>query len=319
LAKSESGSRFVQTKVNNPRFLKVFFQEMKKRLPELMTDNFGHYAVEALFKHCSSNQRITLLQNLGPNLPNVACHKQGSFSVQSLINAVSTRDEISLLKEYLKRDLPRIILSCPGHYVILRFISRFGWPCASFICDKLATNVVGFATDHYGLRVMKAVFDSVHPKEQLQKLFESVVEHTNTLAENQYGNYIIQHLLDIAPKDITDDMKLKMMGRYVRYSKQKFSSNVVEHCLKHSSQEHPKVWCRRIVEELLTAVKELISDKYGNYCLQTSLKLISNEPELVQLFVSTVKPHLDSLRVNVRQKWAKLLTMASTTIDQTQV
>merc|ERR1719210_2007599 len=77
--------RVVQEKVGNPRYLKVFFQEMKKRLPELMTDNFGHYAVETLFSHCNSNQRITLLQNLGPSLPNVACHKQGSFSVQSLI------------------------------------------------------------------------------------------------------------------------------------------------------------------------------------------------------------------------------------------
>merc|ERR1719203_1733811 len=126
LAKSESGSRFVQEKVGNPRYLKVFFQEMKKRLPELMTDNFGHYAVETLFAYCSSNQRVTLLQNLGPSLPNVACHKQGSFSVQSLINAINTKEEIHLMRDFLKRELARVILSCPGHYVILRFISRFG-------------------------------------------------------------------------------------------------------------------------------------------------------------------------------------------------
>jgi len=311
LAKSESGSRFVQEKVGNPRYLKIFFQEMKKRLPELMTDNFGHYAVETLFSHCTSNQRITLLQNLGPSLPNVACHKQGSFSVQSLINAVSSKEEIILIKDFLGRELPRIILSCPGHYVILRFISRFGWPCSNFVCDMLATNVIGFATDHYGLRVMKATFDSGTPGPKMDNLFKNVVENTNSLAENQYGNYIIQHLFDIGSRRTTDAVKQKMKGRYVRYAKQKFSSNVVEKCLKHSLTEYnDEQWCEIIVRELLNSAKELISDKYGNYCLQTALNTIHNNPVLVNEFITAVKPHLEALRVNVRNKWGKLLSVA---------
>lgn len=311
LAKSESGSRFVQEKVGNARYLKIFFQEMKKRLPELMTDNFGHYAVETLFTHCSSNQRITLLQNLGPSLPNVACHKQGSFSVQSLINAVTSKDEIMLLKDYLQRELHRIILSCPGHYVILRFISRFGWPISDFVSDMLSTNVVGFATDHYGLRVMKATFDSATQSDKLENLFKSVVEHTNSLAENQYGNYIIQHLFDIGTTAVTDEVKERMKGRYVRYSKQKFSSNVVEKCLKHSCQEYDNHmnWTNQIVSELLGSSKELISDKYGNYCLQTALNTIQSDQELVEQFIAAVDPHLESLRVNVRNKWIKLLNV----------
>lgn len=315
LAKSESGSRFVQEKVGNPRFLKIFFQEMKKRLPELMTDNFGHYAVETLFTHCSSNQRITLLQNLGPSLPNVACHKQGSFSVQSLINAISSKEEILLMKDYLTRELHRVILSCPGHYVILRFISRFGWPCSDFISELLSSNVVGFATDHYGLRVMKATFDSATAGKKLEKLFDAVVEQTNSLAENQYGNYIIQHLFDIGSKQVTSEVKRKMVGRYVRYSKQKFSSNVVEKVLKHSAAEfvdQDPNWSAIIVKELLGSAKELISDKYGNYCLQTALATIQHDVTMVEEFVKAVEPHLEGLRVNVRNKWGKLLSVAST-------
>eukprot|EP00494_Astrolonche_serrata_P025491 UN25752 len=273
-----------------------------------MTDNFGHYAVETLFAHCSSNQRVTLLQNLGPSLPNVACHKQGSFSVQSLINAVNTKEEIMLLKDFLKRELARVILSCPGHYVILRFVARFSWPHSNFISDILATNVVSFATDHYGLRVMKAVFD-VGARAKIKKLFDAVVEHTNSLAENQYGNYIIQHLIDIGPKDVTDSVKSKMQGRYVRYAKQKFSSNVVEKVIKHSAMEGNSSpnWTKQVVQELLGSSKELISDKYGNYCLQTALASIQDNDELARRFQNTVTPHLDALRVNVRQKWVKLL------------
>ena len=42
----------------------------------------------------------------------------------------------------------------------MRFITRFGWPLSTFVSDILASDVIGFATDHYGLRVMKTTFDS---------------------------------------------------------------------------------------------------------------------------------------------------------------
>jgi len=313
LAKSESGSRFVQEKCGDPRFLKVFYNEMKKRLPELMTDNFGHYAVEALFSQCSQSQRIALLSNLGPQLSSVACHKQGSFSVQSIITSVNSKEEIYLVRDYLKEDLEHIILSCPGHYVILRFISRFGWPVSNFISETLALNVVGFATDHYGLRVLKATFDSAR-QNNVKKLNQAIIDHTNSLAENQYGNYIIQHLLDVGPEEVSNDIKNKMVGRFVRYSKQKFSSNVVEKCLKHSvtHANTENDWIEIIVRELLGCAKELISDKYGNYCLQTALNCIQKNPSLVSEFIEKLRPHLEHLRVNVRQKWMKLLQVAST-------
>ena len=38
-----------------------------------------------------------------------------------------------------------------------------------------------------------------------------------------------------------------------------------------------------------------LSDKYGNYCLQTALTAIQNEPELVAQFVESLKPHLETL------------------------
>ena len=41
-----------------------------------------------------------------------------------------------------------------------------------------------------------------------------MVEHTNSLAENQYGNYIIQHVIDIGPREVTDAVKHKMEGTY---------------------------------------------------------------------------------------------------------
>merc|ERR1712032_929194 len=167
------------------------------------------------------------------------------------------------------------------------------------------------ATDHYGLRVMKASVDA-GPVSEMSAVFASIVKHANTLVENQYGNYIVQHLLDLAPQDVTDLIKEKMHGKFVRYSKQKFSSNVVEKCLRHSGNEMKcgigtKDWTTVIVRELLAKAGDLISDKYGNYCLQTALQVAIEHPTLLQEFDSATKPFLDTLRENVKAKWCKLL------------
>merc|ERR1712129_23696 len=179
---------------------------------------------------------------------------------------------------------------------------------------SLMQHTLDLATDHYGLRVMKASVDA-GPVSEMSAVFASIVKHASTLVENQYGNYIIQHLLDLGPKEVTDTIKEKMHGKFVRYSKQKFSSNVVEKCLRHSGNEMKcgigtKDWTTVIVRELLAKAGDLISDKYGNYCLQTALQAATEHPCLLQEFAKSTKPHLDTLRENVKAKWCKLLDSA---------
>jgi len=325
LAKSQSGSRFVQEKLNEPEYFNLFYKELKVQVADLMMDNFGHYAIEALFAISDNEQRLFLVMNLAPSIAVVSCHKQGSFSIQAMMDTLQTQSQIEMLVEALSKHVMQIILNCSGHYVILRFLSKFGYPYTRFVHRALVGHCYDFSTDHYGLRVMKAAVDA-GPHSQLTNVFNCIVKHTNTLVENQYGNYIIQHLLDVCPVQITNTIKEKLCGKYVRYSKQKFSSNVVEKVIRHSNKEterrlsckNPKNngegrdseckdWRELIVRELCTKADDLISDKYGNYCLQTALQSATHDPELLRELTGAITPHLDSLRENVRAKWNKLL------------
>jgi len=330
LAKSQSGSRFVQDKLQDPAYFKLFFMELKDRVADLMMDNFGHYAIEALFATSGDDQRLFLVMNLAPSIAVVSCHKQGSFSIQAMMDTLRSGPEIETLVEALSKHVMQIILNCSGHYVILRFLSKFGYPYTRFVHRALVGHCYDFSTDHYGLRVMKAAVDA-GPHAQLTNVFNCIVKHTNTLVENQYGNYIIQHLLDVCPPPITNTIKEKLSGKFVRYSKQKFSSNVVEKVIRHSNKEtekrlnqrgakknivegstdgKEKDWREIIVRELCEKADDLISDKYGNYCLQTALQSATNDPELLGELTRAITPHLDSLRENVRAKWNKLLETA---------
>ncbi len=65
---------------------------------------------------------------------------------------------------------------------------------------------------------------------ELARVFKQVSRLTMKLVENQYGNYVVQSVLDVAPAGVRTNIKVKMEGKYMRLSKQKFSSNVVEKC-----------------------------------------------------------------------------------------
>ncbi|ETO14552.1 hypothetical protein RFI_22816 [Reticulomyxa filosa] len=305
-----------------------------------MIDNFGHYVVEALFAQASDLKKLEMLKIIEQDIGTVACHKQGSFSIQSLMETFTKSEQMDQLMKMLQLDIKNIILSNSGHFVILRYLQKYKFPWTRFIHKAMMNYIVEFATDHYGLRVMKAAIEA-GPAEEMIGVYNAVVKHTNSLVENQYGNYVVQHLLEVAPRVITDGIKEKMHGKFVRYSKQKFSSNVVEKCLRHSLMEmksdiyNPKDWSTVIVRELCTKAGDLINDKYGNYCLQTALQIATLNTPLLDEFTRCCRPHLDNLvgvffcsylifffffffairpsfnRENVKTKWAKLLGTAA--------
>ena len=95
------------------------------------------------------------------------------------------------------------------------------------------------------------VLVQVPPNESVDSLLEEIAENTLLLVrdykhhellvslrlvqvENQYGNYVIQLVLSLESvrQELTDAIFSRMVGRFAKLSKQKFSSNVVEQCLR---------------------------------------------------------------------------------------
>jgi hypothetical protein len=272
LAKSHSGSRFIQQKLeqNDRDFFDVFYREMRESLANLMVDNFGHFAIERLVLKCTDEQKLDLLRRLAPNMCQVACQKHGSFSVQALMDSLTTSEQIAVLCDSLKKDVLKVMTHSSGHFVVLRFLQRFAYIATKFVDDAIVDNCLQIGTDHHGLRIVKAILSSRKATE-LNSLFKQVARLTMKLVENQYGNYVVQSVLDVAPAGVRTNIKVKMEGKFLRLSKSKFSSNVVEKCLKQSSSH----WRAIIIKELIAqpAVCDLLRDRYGNYVLQTALSV----------------------------------------------
>ena len=313
LAQGQGGSRFLMQILDEGEvsFFRLLFQELKVHVTELAVDPYGHFVIEKLFQKSSEVNRLELLKLLLHNLIDIACHRQGSFTLQMILPCLVSDEEIGVFCSVLEQDLVRLLTNSNAYLLLLRFMQHFHLPKCFFILECIEVYCLDIAIDHHGLKVVKTCIDIIPPRD-LHGIYKAIARFTMKLAENQYGNYCIQHVLDHAPLNVCIQLKKKMEGKYVRLAKQKFSSNVVEKCLRTSNLE----WRGIILRELTASVGELIRDRYGNYVLQTAVSL-ADAAQLAE-FTKSASPYLSQLRDNVRTKWYKILKTAAAAVSPLQ-
>ena len=83
---------------------------------------------------------------------------------------------------------------------------------------------------------------------QHRPLLEELHKFTSNLVQDQYGNYVIQHILE---KGKNADRALiidKIRGQVLPLSKHKFASNVVEKCVAHGNKTERRDLIAEVIE-----------------------------------------------------------------------
>lgn len=111
--------------------------------------------------------------------------------------------------------------------------------------------------------------------------------------QDAFGNYVVQYVLELGQTESSRAVMEHLVGHYAELSMQKFSSNVVEKCLKLGCLDPER---QVIIRELVTTplLPRLLQDSYGNYVVQSGLAISNGQ--LHQDLVDSIKPYLPSLR-----------------------
>ena len=162
-----------------------------------------------------------------------------------------------------------------------------------FIVEDVLENLAALACHPYGCRVLQRILEYCVEK-QKNKALEKIGDCLRTLFDDQYGNYVIQHVLQFGRvKDRDMVLEMVVSNGLLKVSRQKFASNVVEKLLKYGNAEQRK----SVVREMLkvvdgktdTFVKEseqgtsvvllMVRDPYANYVVQTTLDVVPESEE----------------------------------------
>jgi len=136
-------------------------------------------------------------------------------------------------------------------------------------------------------------------------IIESVVTNARKLVLDPFGNYVVQYVLELRRPELTRGIGQALQGSFADLSLQKFSSNVIEKCLKAGD---PMV-VAMVMREICGAksLGQLLHDPFANYVVQTLLTEGSDEEAAMML--DKLTPHLKTLRGTLYGKriHAKLL------------
>merc|ERR1712130_238763 len=205
-----------------------------------------------------------------------------------------------------------------GCHVILALVNYFPYDMVEFIFELSLAEYKELAKNRHGLCVLKKCV-TLCPAEMFMEFSARVCNDAMSLVNHQYGNYLLQHILDRAnnvtgegQEYIKDFVQCNMWlhsGLKTYYgwlSRQKFSSNVVEKCLGLDDGRLNTLITEEILEDKDKNIPALLRCGYGNYVLQALLSGCSNldiKPQLIQ----TITQYVGLLRPNIKKKWERLL------------
>ena len=243
---SQKTTIILQKSLNNAskETLDNIINEMSGCYSSVIRNKNGNYFCSDLFKVCDKSQRIKVLKELSNTLSEDCIDEYGTHPIQTLIELAESEDEYKLLllsfNDYNK--ILRAALSQNGTYVIQKLIRHipekyrmeFNLIFVKFVCI-LSMDMYGVCT------VIK--FINYTKNEIIEKqLLNLILTNFVNISENQYGNYLVQNIMEqwwktskgIYLKKICIDKFHLLAGNH-------YSSYVCDIFLKLSSLEDKKL------------------------------------------------------------------------------
>ncbi|RDX71866.1 putative pumilio-like 7, chloroplastic, partial [Mucuna pruriens] len=270
MAKDQHGCRFLQKMFDEgtPEDVQVIFNEIIDHVVELMVNPFGNYLMQKLLDVCNEEQRMQILLIITEEpgqLVRISLNTHGTRVVQKLVETLKTRQQVSLAVSALEPGFLALIKDLNGNHKL-----HFPVICTvQFIFVAAAKYCVDIATHQHGCCVLQRCIGH-SSGEYREKLIAEICANAFLLAQDQYGNYVVQFILDLKIPSATTRIRLLFEGNYAHLSRQKFGSHVVEKCLAVFNDEDRS----RVILELLSTphFEHLLQDPHANYVVQSALR-----------------------------------------------
>jgi len=193
-----------------------------------------------------------------------------------------TDEQVDLFIEVIKPNAIHLAKDSKGNYLIQSFLKQFPSERNQFIYNAIKENCVEVATHKVGCTLINRCIDYAN-EQQLHQLVDKIASHALPLVQDQFGNYVVQHLLS-TKVGFTPKIIQNLLGHIPELSVQKFSSNVIEKCLQVASPEQYSAIIQEISEANLL---ELLQDRYANFVIQTALDVADDQQhaKLVKLIL----------------------------------
>ncbi|XVE98819.1 hypothetical protein REPUB_Repub03eG0141300 [Reevesia pubescens] len=293
----QHGSRFIQQKLENcsSEEKASVFKEVLPHASKLMTDVFGNYVIQKFFEYGSPEQRKELANKLSSQILNFSLQMYGCRVIQKALEVIDLEQKAQLVRE-LDGHVMRCVRDQNGNHVIQKCIESVPTDKIGFIISAFRGQVATLSTHPYGCRVIQRVLEHCTDEHQCQFIVDEILESVCALAQDQYGNYVTQHVLERGKPEERSKIISKLSGHIVQLSQHKFASNVIEKCLEYGGPSEREL----IVEEVVGHTEGndnlliMMKDQFANYVVQKIFETCTDNQRAILL--SRIRSHAHALK-----------------------
>lgn len=307
LCKDQEGSRFLQKKLetfNSEEYL-WFFNSIKMRIVDLSIDLFGNYVIQKMFETANvvedvkfnGNSRNKIVDEMVELLKGkvliLSLHMYGCRVIQKALECV---DNPTPIVQELKDDITTLIEDQNGNHVVQKCVERVS--DREFLINEFENNYLYLCNHKYGCRVIQRLFEACDLENkdnglECENLISIIIMEYQKLIINQYGNYVLQHIIEKNPKKKI--LALKILQNSINYSQHKFASNVVEKCVAVLPQEYFKEFIKNdsFGRPFLVSMS---TDKFANYVVQRIYEFLDSSDK--RNFKDILLKYLGELKTN---------------------
>ncbi|KAM7253832.1 hypothetical protein ACFE04_031514 [Oxalis oulophora] len=318
----QHGSRFIQQKLEqcNMEDKASVFIEVVPHASKLITDVFGNYVIQKFFEHGSPEQRRELADQLVGHMLPLCLQMYGCRVIQKALEVIELDQKIKLVSE-LDGHVMKCVRDQNGNHVIQKCIECLPAEKIGFIMSAFQGQIATLSTHPYGCRVIQRILEHGSDELQCQCIVDEILEYACVLAEDQYGNYVIQsvhvrvmqngllcgpvfdlpfinnlHVLERGKPHERSQIINNLTGKIVQMSQHKYASNVIEKCLRFGDALQRE----RLIDEILghsdgnDILLTMMKDQFANYVVQKIFETGTDRQQ--EILLNNIRDNLHALK-----------------------
>ncbi|GJT44361.1 pumilio homolog 2-like protein [Tanacetum coccineum] len=273
------------------------------------------FASSLLEEFKSNKTKSFELAEIAGHVVEFSADQYGSRFIQLKLETATTEDKNMVFEEIFPQALT-LMTDVFGNYVIQKFFEHGMPPQRRELVGKLLGHVLTLSLSMYCCRAIEVVdmdqkikmvgeldghscvrvLEHCKDLKTQSKVMDEILACVSMLAQDQYGNYVVQHVLEHGKPNERSIIIQELAGKIVQMSQQKFASNVVEKCLTFGDASERQL----LVNEMLGTTDEnkplqaMMKDQFANYVVQKVLETCRDQER--EHILGRIKVHLNALK-----------------------
>ena len=275
---TQKGSREIQSILKKVTESEVdsLIAKLSSHFSDIMIDKYGNYFSQRLIQICSPNQRVAILKSIQPRFTEICINSFGTHPLQSLIEIVNMPKEREILLQCIEGHELELALDSKGTHVIQKFISCSSEEERGNVDKNIINELPKMINDSFGVCVLIKLIKQT-TDESVKETIANYISSNNALSfiQNPYANYVVQSLFNQNDIHLCGDIINTIVDHFFSLSMQKFSSNVVENCIRYSDEGVVK----KIYNDIINTGKlgSMLNNTYGNFVIEKLIARLNKE------------------------------------------